>query len=266
MTALQKYNARVDAVDSLVCVGLDPEAEKIPPRFRGAAHPQFEFNKYIIQATHPYAAAYKLNIAFYESRGAAGFEDLKLTTDYLRANHPDILLLCDAKRGEVLNTNIQNAVTLFDHFGFDGATVNPYLGSEALAPFLERKDRAVIVVCRTSNPGAGEFQDLLVGGIPLWQVILQKVRDEWNKNQNCMLVVGATYPAEMAKARELAGEMTFLVPGFGAQGGDIKAAVKAGLNSKRKGVIAVSARGVIFAEDPGHAARELRDLVNKFRV
>ncbi len=265
MNAPPKDHARVDAVDSLLCVGLDSEFDKLPDELRDAVHPQFGFNKQIIEATHTHAAAYKLNIAFYETRGAAGFEDLKLTTDYLRQNHPDIFLFCDAKRGEVINTNIQNVITLFDYFGFDGATVNPYLGGEPLAPFLEREDKAVIVVCRTSNPGAREFQDLNVEGKPLWRVVAEKVRDEWNARGNCMIVAGATYPQEMATLRELMGAMTFLVPGVGAQGGDVAAMVKAGLHSEGKGLIVVSARGIIFADDPEKEARELKDTINSFR-
>ncbi len=265
MTALEKYNARARAANSLLCVGLDPEFEKLPERFRAVENPQFEFNKEIINATHPHAAAYKLNIAFYEARGAAGFKDLKLTTDYLRENHPEILLLCDAKRNEVLNTSKAYATALFDHFGFDGTTLNPYLGGEPLQPFLERKDKACIVLCRTSNPGASEIQDLKVDDSPLWQVILKKVRDEWNRNGNCMLVLGATFPDELAVARRLAGEMTFLVPGLGAQGGDTEATIKAGLNSEGLGLIVNSSRGIILAPDPGVEAQKLKDLINSFR-
>ncbi len=266
MTALEKYEARARSADSLLCVGLDPEFEKLPAEFRSAEHPQFEFNKRIISLTHSCAAAYKLNIAFYEPRGAEGFESLKLTTDYLRENHPDILLLCDAKRNEVINSNIQNAIALFDHFGFDGATLNPYLGGEPMKPFLDRADKACIILCRTSNLGAGELQDLKVDGVPLWQVVLKKTKEEWNRNGNCMLVMGATYPGELKTARELSGNMTFLVPGLGAQGGDAEATIKAGLNSEGLGLIVVSARGIIFAQDPGAEAKKLKELINSFRA
>ncbi len=265
MTALQKYETRAKAADSLLCVGLDPEFEKLPSQFQATAHPQFEFNKHIISLTNAYAAAYKLNIAFYEARGAEGFESMKLTADHLRANHPDILLLCDAKRNEVGNTSRAYATALFDHFGFDGATLNPYLGAEPLEPFLERTDRACIILCRTSNPGAGELQDLRVDGVPLWQVVLKKVRNEWNRNGNCMLVMGATYPEELAEARRLADEITFLVPGLGAQGGDVEATIKAGLNSASLGLMANSSRGIIFARDPGAEAAKLKELINSFR-
>jgi orotidine-5'-phosphate decarboxylase len=265
MNALQKYEARADAVGSLLCVGLDPDFAKLPPRFHSASHPQFEFNKHVIDATHAHTASYKLNLAFYEARGARGFEDLALTTDYLRSNHPDVLLLCDAKRGDILNTNIQNAIVPFDCFGFDGVTVHPYIGGQTLAPFLERRDKAIIVLCRTVDAGGSQIQTLMVDGKPLWQVVAEKVCSEWNRFGNCMLVIGATSEAEMGKVRALAGDMTFLVPGVGAQGGDLESAVKAGLNSRGKGLIIVAARSVIFADDPGRAAAELRDRINRAR-
>ena len=265
MNALQKYEARADAVDSLLCVGLDPDVAKLPARFRSAGHPQFEFNKYVIETTHAHTASYKLNLAFYEAQGVRGFEDLELTTNYLRSSHPDILLLCDSKRGDILNTNIHNAIGPFDCFGFDGVTVHPYIGGESLAPFLERRDKAIIVLCRTIDRGRNQIQTLMVDGKPLWQVVAEKVCSEWNGRGNCMLVIGATSEAEMRTARALAGDMTFLVPGVGAQGGDLESAVKAGLNSRGKGLIIVAARGVIFADDPGRAAAELRARINRAR-
>jgi orotidine-5'-phosphate decarboxylase len=265
MNALQKYEARVDAIDSLLCVGLDPEFARLPARFRSAAHSQFEFSKHIIEATHVHTASYKLNIAFFEARGVRGLEDLELTTAYLRSHHPNILLLCDAKYGDILNTNVQSASVPFDCFGFDGVTVHPYMGFAALAPFLERRDKAIIVLCRTINSGGSEIQTLTVEGKPLWQVVAEKVCCEWNKFGNCMLVIGAMEEAEIRKARVLAGDMTFLVPGVGAQGGDLEAAVNGGLNAQGKGLIIVAARSIIFAEDPGRTARELRERINRAR-
>jgi len=143
--------------------------------------------------------------------------------------------------------------------------LHPYLGREALAPFLERTDKACIILCRTSNPGAGEFQDLDVDGIPLWQAVAEKVDRDWNSNGNCMLVVGATYPEEMRTIRAIAPSLTFLVPGVGAQGGDVGAVVAAGLDADDRGLIISSSRGIIFSEDPGGAARELRDEINAAR-
>ena len=266
MNALEKYDARADAADSLLCVGLDPELDKLPARFLGARYPQFEFTKHIVEATHASVAAYKLNIAFWEAQGIRGYEDLALTTEYLRTQHPDILLLCDAKRGDILNTNIQHAMVPFDRFGFDGVTVHIYMGGDALAPLLERTDKAIIVVCRTINPGSDDIQMLMTAdGTPLWQTVAHKVCTKWNKHGNCMLVMGAMNEQEMAKARAIAGDMTFLVPGVGAQGGDLEAAVSGGLNSYGKGLIIVAARSVIFAADPAREASELRDRINRAR-
>src|SRR3989344_3382064 len=197
MTALEKFEARAVAIDSLVSVGLDTDRTKIPDTFLKEDFQLFEFNKHIIKATHRYTAAYKVNTAFYEAEGANGFLELEITMEHLRDNYPDIMLIADAKRGDIASTMEQYASSLFDHFGFDAATVQPYLGHESLEPFLRRKEKATIILARTSNPGASELQNLLVEGKPLWQVVAEYVRDKWNKNNNCMLVVGATYPREM---------------------------------------------------------------------
>ncbi len=265
MNMVQKYNLRADAAQSLVCAGLDSDFEQIPASFRKEKFPQFAFNKHIVDLTHEDVAAYKPNIAFYESRGDKGMHELKLTVEYIQKNHPGIVTICDAKRGDTANTNEQYAKELFDWFGFDAVTVSPYLGKEPLTPFLARKDKGCIILCRTSNPGAREVQDLKTDGKPLWQIIAEKVRDEWNENGNCLLVVGATYPEEMAMLRKLTGDMTFLVPGVGIQGGDVKKMVQAGLNAEKKGMIVNSSRGIIFAKDPAHETRRLKDAINAFR-
>jgi orotidine-5'-phosphate decarboxylase len=267
---IDKYNQRAEKVNSLVCVGLDTDFEKLPEKFKRSKHPQFEFNKDIVDATHEFAAAFKANIAFYEARGDIGIRELKMTMEYLREKYSDIFTICDAKRADIGNTNNGYVTAIFDVLGFDAMTLQPYLGKEALKPFLDRKDKGCIILCRTSNPGAGELQDLnVVQAIglpfkPLWQVVAEKVRDEWNYNHNCMLVVGATYPEEMKVIRSLVGEMTLLVPGVGAQGGTVKAMVEAGLNSDKKGLIINSSRGIIFAENPAGEAKKLRDEVNKY--
>lgn len=265
MNGLDKYNARADKVNSLLCVGLDPELEKLPERFRSMPQPQFEFNKWIIEQTHEQVAAYKLNSAFYEAHGSESFKEMELTASYLKENHPDIFLISDAKRGDIGNTMNQYATSLFDHFGFDAATINAYSGVEPLKPFLDRKDKTSIILCRTSNPGAKELQDLLIDGKPVWQIVAEDIRDNWNSNGNCMIVAGATYPGEMKQIRALMGEMTFLVPGVGKQGGSVKDAVEAGLNSEKKGMIINSSRGIIFAEDPGAEARKLKEDINQYR-
>lgn len=264
-TAVEKYNRRASAINSLVCVGLDSAYESLPERFRSEDVPQFAFNRWIIQQTHPYAAAYKPNMAFYEARGVEGLRALELTLAYLRAEHPDILTICDAKRADIGSTNAGYVTAIFDRLGFDAVTLNPYLGRAALAPFLERADRGCILLCRTSNPGAGEFQDLQCEGKPLWQIVAERVRDDWNAHGNCMLVAGATYPDELCQIRQIVGEMTLLVPGLGVQGGEVEATVRAGLNRAGLGLILNSSRGILFADDPGAAARDLRDQINRFR-
>jgi orotidine-5'-phosphate decarboxylase len=265
LNAIEKYNARADAVNSLVCVGLDSDITQFPASFVRAAHPQFEFNRFIIDRTHAYAAAYKPNMAFYEARGEAGLHDLRLTLDYLHDSHPDILTICDAKRGDIGSTSRAYVTAIFDELGFDAVTLNPYLGRDALQPFLDRADKGCIILCRTSNPGGRDLQDLPVEGKPLWQVVAEKVVSEWNTGGNCMLVVGATYPSDTARIRQMAGEMTFLVPGVGAQGGDVEPMVKAGLNRANKGLVVNSSRGIIFAENPGAAAEALRNSINECR-
>ncbi|MFA6077039.1 MAG: orotidine-5'-phosphate decarboxylase [Candidatus Paceibacterota bacterium] len=268
---INKYNERAKKIDSLLCVGLDADFAKIPEKFKKLEFPQFEFNKWIINETHEYASAYKPNSAFYEARGDKGIKELKMTMDYLIDNHPDIFTILDAKRADIGNTNNGYVASIFDWLGFDAVTLHPYLGKEALQPFLDRKDKCSIILCRTSNPGAPEFQDLNVGhpvsnkSVPLWQIVAEKVSEEWNKNKNCMLVVGATYPEEMKKIRNLAPDMTFLVPGIGAQGGDLRSAIEAGLNSEGLGLIINSARSIIFAENPKDEARKLWEEINKYK-
>ncbi len=262
---VEKYDRRVDQVNSLLCVGLDSDYMKMPERFRHKHAPQFSFNRWIVESTCEVASAYKLNLAFYEARGEQGWRELGLTIDYLRNEHPEIVTICDAKRADIGSTNLGYIQGIFDSLGFDAVTLHPYLGKEALAPFLEREDKVCIILCRTSNPGAGELQDLDVGGKPLWQVVAERVRDDWNTCGNCMLVVGATYPEELAHVRTLVGDMTLLVPGIGAQGGDVEKTVKAGINSARKGLMINSSRAIIFAKDPIQAAIDLRDEINLYR-
>ncbi len=265
MSVIEKYNFRADKVNSLVCVGLDSDFSKLPDKFKSLENSQFEFNKWIIDQTHDYVAAYKPNIAFYESRGDQGIRELKMTMDYLRNDYSDIFTICDCKRADIGNTNNGYVESFFDWFGFDAITIHPYLGREALQPFLDRKDKGSIILCRTSNPGAGELQDLISDGKPIWQRVAEKVRDEWDENNNCLLVVGATYPEEMKTIRNLVGDMTFLVPGIGVQGGEVKPVLESGLNSEKKGLIINSARGIIFAENPGEEAKKLRDQINEYR-
>lgn len=263
--ALAKYTARVDAVNSLLCVGLDSNIARLSEAFQQEEQPQFAFNQHIIEQTHQHVAAYKFNVAFYEARGEQGWREMRHTVEYLRLTYPDIYLICDAKRGDIGNTSEAYARAIFDEIGFDAMTLHPYTGREALEPFLKRTDKGCIVLCRTSNPGSGEFQDLKVGEKRLWQIVAEQICHVWNDGDNCMLVVGATYPHEMAHIRALVGDMTLLVPGIGVQGGNVEQTVTAGLNSQGQGMIINSSRGIIFADDPGKAAGELKDAINLYR-
>jgi orotidine-5'-phosphate decarboxylase len=265
MNTIEKYNRRVDEINSLVCVGLDTDSKKLPDWYKKRALPQLDFNRHIITETAEFASAYKFNMAFYEANGAEGINELALSVEYLRDLHPNIPIICDAKRSDIGNTSEAYAYAIFEQLGFDAVTLNPYLGRDALQSFLDYKDKACIILCRTSNQGSGEFQNLKVDGKPLWQIVTGRVATEWNANDNCMLVMGATYPDELAQVRSIVGDMTLLVPGIGAQGGDIEATVKAGLNRQSKGLIINSSRGIIFSKKPKSSAQTLRDKINKFR-
>lgn len=272
MTFQQKLDKIVKNNNSLVCVGLDSDFNKIPQHLKKQKNPIFAFNKAIINATHDLVCAYKPNIVFYEGEGLKGLLQLVFTIKYLKKNYSQIPIILDAKRGDIGSTNEGYVKYFFDFLKVDAATVNPFLGKEASQPFLDRGDKGIFVLCRTSNPGAGEFQDLQVGNMSLYKKIAESVVERWNQNRNCMLVVGATYPNELKEIRKIVGDMTLLVPGIGAQGGDVEKTVKAGLNSKKAGMIINSSRGIIYASnglDFAQRAREeaikLRDQINIVR-
>lgn len=248
---------------SLLCIGLDSDFGKLPKRFYDEQFPQFEFNKWIIDQTHEYVSAYKPNLAFYEAQGMQGWHELKLTLDYLEEKHPKIFTIADAKRADIGSTNEGYVSAIFDRLGFDAVTLNPYLGEEALRPFLDRKDKTSIILCKTSNPGSGEFQDLEVGkkNQPVWQVVAERVAKKWNKAGNCMLVVGATYPKELAIVRNIVGEMTILVPGIGAQGGELQQVLANGLTKDKTGLLINVGRSIIFSNDPGREAEKFNSSV-----
>ncbi|MCL5784648.1 MAG: orotidine-5'-phosphate decarboxylase [Patescibacteria group bacterium] len=232
-----------------VCVGLD----------KG----DFEFDKNIIDQTFDLVCAYKPQSAFYEASGTAGLESLKKTVQYIKEKAPTVPIILDAKRGDIGNTNEAYAKAIFDDLGVDAVTVHPYLGKEALESFLKRVNKTIFVLVRTSNPGAGEFQDLMVEGKPFYQLVAEHVAKDWNANGNCAVVVGATYPEELKKVREIVGDMPILVPGIGAQGGDLEATIKNGLNSKKQGLIISSSRGIIFAPDPRKATEGLHSQIQE---
>lgn len=256
--AIQKLYNCIDEKKTLVCVGLDSDFAKLPAKFLKSQTPQLDFNKWIIDQTQDLTAAYKFNLAFYEARGEAGWAELTASVKYLHDKYPGIFLIADAKRGDIDNTNQAYATAIFDELGFDAVTVHPYLGKESLAPFLNRKDKVTIVLCRTSNAGAGEIQDLMINDQPLWGVVAQKVAEDWNANHNCMLVTGGTYPSELASIREIVGDqLDFLVPGIGSQGGEVKEVMAAALNSQGAGLLITASRSIIFAPDPRQAAQDL---------
>lgn len=227
-----------------VCVGLDQGS--------------FEFDKTIVDQTADLVCCYKLQSAFYNRLKES---NLQKTVSYIKKTHLDIPVILDAKRGDIGSTNQAYAKAIFDDLSFDGVTVHPYLGEQSLKPFLERSEKAIFVLVRTSNPGAGEFQDLKVDGKPLYQVVAEHVKD-WNKQGNLGVVVGATYPEELKIVRQIVGNLPILVPGIGAQGGDLKATIENGLDSNNQGLIINSSRGIIFAPNPREAALKLhQDIV-----
>ncbi len=245
---------------------------KLPEHVRNGEHPQSTFNKAIIDATFDLVCAYKPNTAFYESRGSVGIEALKRTCDYIKENYPEVPIIIDAKRADIGNTNEGYCKFVFEYLGADAITLHPYLGKEAVKPFLDRKDKGCIVLCKTSNPGSGEFQDLLINEVPFYKIIAKNVSQEWNYNNNCSLVVGATYPEELAEVRSIVGSMPILIPGVGAQGGDIEKTVKAGKDVNGKNAIINAGRSIIFASsalDYAQAARKeaevLKNSINSFR-
>jgi len=265
-----RLNAAWARAQSLVCVGLDPELERFPPAFAGQPSPIFQFNKAIVDATADLVCAYKPQFAHYAAYEAE--DQLERTVEYIHHRYPGVLVILDAKRGDVGNTARRYAIEAFERYGADAVTVNPYLGLDSVEPFLEHEDRGTLVLCRTSNPGARELQDLQVTGRALYQVVAELVARRWNSRGNCGLVVGATYPSELAQVRALAGELPLLVPGVGTQGGDVGEAVRSGQTSAGTGLIVSSSRAILYAssgEDFARAARSatlaLRDAVNSQR-
>lgn len=266
MKFLEKLDKAVIKNNSLLCVGLDPVLEKLPQELQSAEKPFLEFNKSIIDKTNDLVCAYKPNSAFYEALGADGIKQLKETCDYINQNCPEIPIILDAKRGDIGSTNDGYINFAFEYLQVDAITLHPYMGQNSLQPFLDRSDKGCIILCQTSNEGAGEFQSLEADGEKLYKTVAKAVTEKWNKNNNCLLVTGATYPEELKEIREITGdEMVFLVPGIGAQGGEVEATLKAGLNSASKGLIINSSRAIIYAENPRQEAENLKNQTNQYR-
>lgn len=265
MSFIDRLNQAVDKNNSLVCVGLDPDLDKMPEKFKASDKPLLEFNKSIINATKDSVCAYKPNSAFYEALGAEGIQQLKDTLIYIQMTCPEIPVILDFKRGDIGNTNTKYAQFAFEYLEADAITLHPYQGGEALQSYFGYSDKGIFILAKTSNTGSGEFQDLQVEDRPFYEYVSEKFIDKWNKNGNIMLVAGATYPDELKKIREIAGdEVPLLVPGVGAQGGDLEAMLKAGLNSEGKGLIINSSRGIVYSENPGQSAEELKSQINSF--
>ena len=275
-TCLERLRARWQNAGTLLCVGLDSDFDRLPPpvqrnhttllafeddrlgaQIEGAL---VTFNEAIIDATADLVCAFKPNSAFYEAYGPPGMRALVRTIAYIHARYPEVPVILDAKRGDIGSTSRAYARAAFDAFGADAVTLHPYLGHKALAPFLERADRLAFILCRTSNPGASELQELRVqadDGMPgagsdsgpLYLTVAQQVASEWNVHGNCGLVVGATYPEELRRVRAQVGSLPILVPGVGAQGGDLEATVRAGMDADGQGLIISVSRAVIYASD-----------------
>jgi len=267
MSFFDKLEQRIADAHSLLCVGLDPEMAKLP-----AGVSMAEFNRAIVVATQDLVCAYKLNFAFYEAAGTLGWGALEET---LKCIPPDIPVIADAKRADIGNTSRAYASAIFDGLKFDAVTVNPYLGFDSVAPFLEYRDRGVFVLCRTSNPGAADFQSLPVTSdgcpAPLYEIVAKKA-SQWNEHGNIGLVVGATGAVELSLLRHKHPDLPFLVPGVGAQGGDLALVMRDGQSSSPAGLIVNASRQIIFASsgrdfanDAARAAQALRDEINRYR-
>lgn len=252
-----KLNKIIQKNNSLVCVGLDPEKEKIK---EGSF---FEFNKSVIDQTADLVCAYKPNIAFYEAEGIVGLEELKKTIDYLKSNYPEIPIVLDAKRADVPNTAKMYAKSVFFFWDVDAATVYPHVGFDSVEPFLAYKDKLTILLIKTSNPDSGTFQNLDVGGEPYYLKMAEEI-SKW-KNENIGIFCGATYPKELASLRKIFPDRIFLSAGIGAQSGEIKSAVQAGIDKNGSGIMYNASRSIIYSQDPKAAAQKLRDEINQYR-
>lgn len=273
MNFINKLSAAWTANDSLLCVGLDPDMARLPAQFQNDADGVFQFCCAILDATADLACSFKPQIAYFAALGAE--RQLEKICAYARERYPHIPLILDAKRGDIGATARQYAREAYDRYGADAVTVNPYMGSDSVEPYMEWSDKGVIILCRTSNAGGSDLQFLKVDGQPLYQHVARLVAEKWNSNGQCALVVGATFPEELAQVRALVGEMPLLVPGIGAQGGDIAATVKAGRTASGAGMMINSSRAILYAtpqagEDFAAAARrvalETRDAINLHRA
>ncbi|MBS0575318.1 MAG: orotidine-5'-phosphate decarboxylase [Proteobacteria bacterium] len=275
MNFIQLLRRRWSDSSSLVCVGLDPEPARFPGPMQGDAQATFDFCRAIIDATAEHVCCFKPQIAHFAALGAE--ETLQRLIAHIRDAHPGVPVILDAKRGDIGSTAQNYAIEAFDRFAADAVTANPYLGRDSVQPLLDRADKGVVILCRTSNPGSGDFQDLDVTDDrgrqrPLYQHVAETIARDWNGHGNCALVVGATWPAQLREVRAIVGEMPLLIPGIGAQGGDVEAVLRNGKTGDGTGLIVSSSRAILyagkgegFAAAAAAAARDLRDTINRFR-
>lgn len=256
--------------DSLLCVGLDPDVKRMPAPLRGHPDAIFQFCRAIVDATADLACAFKPQIAYFAAERAE--DALERLMRYIAERHPHAVRILDAKRGDIGSTAEQYAREAFERYDADAVTVNPYMGGDSLAPFTRHADRGVIVLCRTSNPGGSDLQFLEIGREPLYHRVARSAAKEWNENGNVGLVVGATFPKELGEVRAIVGDMPLLVPGIGAQGGDVEATLRAGRSDDGTGLIVNSSRAILYAGDSADfperaraAALQTRDEVNRHR-
>ncbi len=262
MTRIQLFD-KMREKRSLLCIGLDPDLDKIPKHLLDKEDPIFEFNKAIIDATLPYAVAYKPNVAFYEAHGVSGWESLKKTAEYLPK---DVFKIADAKRGDIGNTSKMYAKAFFEEMNFDAVTVNPYMGEDSVTPFLEFDNKWVILLAATSNKGYLDFQDMLVdnGTEKLYERVIRKSA-QWGSKQNMMYVIGATRVETLISIRRVLPEHFLLIPGVGAQGGDLQHVCKYGIN-KNGGLLINSARSIIYASDGQDFAEAAADKAKELQL
>lgn len=271
MRFLSRLRTAWSAQQSLLCVGLDPDPVKFPGALAGRGDRIFDFCREIVDATADLVCAFKPQIAYFAAHRAE--EQLEALMQHLRERHPAVPVVLDAKRGDIGSTAEQYAREAFERYGADAVTVNPYMGTDSVEPYLAYDDRGIIVLCRTSNPGGSDLQALEVGGEKLYQRVARMVAERWNGKGQCGLVVGATFPAELADVRRIVGDsVPLLVPGIGAQGGDVEATVAAGRDARGEGMMINSSRAILYAgkgEDYAQAARraalDTRDAINRAR-
>ncbi len=270
MTFIDRLRARWRAADSLLCVGLDPDPARFPAHLRGRDDAIFAFCAAIAEATAAYACAFKPQIAYFASARAE--DQLEALIAHLRRTHPEVPVVLDAKRGDIGATAEHYAREVFERYGADAVTLSPFMGHDSIEPFMAHEDRGIFVLCRTSNAGGDDLQMQEVGGEPLYARVARLAATQWNRSGQLGLVVGATYPAELARVRAIAGALPLLVPGIGAQGGDVQAAVAAGQSADGTGMLINSSRAILyagsgedFAQAAAEASRRTRDEINRFR-